>query len=99
VLRTPGPGRWEDSRGDFDFSVLVLATIRAVTGLLLVVDARTGALDRACHVGAALRSFMTSIRIAKDCVEARPSGDPEQISPGEPQNQVATLTGLHDDCW
>src|ERR1019366_3025377 len=46
VLRTPGPGRREDSRWLFDLGWAAVATFLAVTDLLLVLGVRTRALNR-----------------------------------------------------
>src|SRR5271165_6263852 len=46
VLRTPGPGRRGDSRGDFAFDVPGMTILRAATGLLLVIGVRSGAPHR-----------------------------------------------------
>ena len=60
MLRTPGSGRQENSCGIFGFDQTGSATVLAVTGLLLVLDARTGPLDRSPPRGVALSSFITS---------------------------------------
>jgi hypothetical protein len=46
LRRTPGSGRQQNSCGIFGFDRAGSATVLAVAGLLLVLDARTGPLDR-----------------------------------------------------
>jgi hypothetical protein len=61
VLRTPGTGRREGSRGLFNFKPVGLATLDEVTGSLLVFGVRVGVFTEARHARAVSRSFITSV--------------------------------------
>ena len=87
VLRTPGPGRREDSRWIFALVWSVLATLLVATRSLLVLGARAGALTGSRYAGAALRSFMTSTDIESGFAE-RPAGEiTPQLGHGEGRSQ------------